>query len=364
MKRILKKMTAVLLAILLLAGAAAAAEEVPTLESLTDLDETQAKLDRGVMITSVYYTEGYGFGTAEFTTQKPDEIARLWETVNAIKVVGKTEESITDWYPMIIFTLSDGSTCMVSFDGPWLEAGPHNYVISGDEAFRTLTAELIGKYSYDLPGEKATGGRRVPKVVPIAVDPDSMDLGNGTYDIQVVRPDMVLRWKSLTLALYVTDRYEADQITNLAPGDTLLVNGLFRTVTDVSHWEEPAPDGSRALIYEVATEEENWEGLTFVQSSDGTFRAYVGDWSPVTYVGTVTVPLPLPEGFVFYDYPGGDDPTAGTEEDLLNTLEDSSAEFFSPYNTTAVFRDGKLAEIHNWSYPWGPDTGEAMTEDA
>ena len=30
-------------------------------------------------------------------------------------------------------------------------------------------------------------------------------------------------------------------------------------------------------------------------------------------------------------------------------------EFFSQYNTQAVFRDGMLMEIHSWSYPWGPE---------
>ena len=96
------------------------------------------------------------------------------------------------------------------------------------------------------------------------------------------------------------------------------------------------------------------EGIHFLQLSDGFFIANVGDWTPVTYVGHITIPLPLPASFVYYDYPGGEDAEIGTEEDLLADLQDSSPSFFNPYNTSIFLRNGELLELHNWSYPWGP----------
>ena len=98
--------------------------------------------------------------------------------------------------------------------------------------------------------------------------------------------------------------------------------------------------------------------IHFLQLSDGFFIANVGDWTPVTYVGRITIPLPLPASFVYYDYPGGDDPKMGTEEDLLADLQDSSPSFFNPYNTSIFLHNGELLELHNWSYPWGPQPEE------
>ena len=198
----------------------------------------------------------------------------------------------------------------------------------------------------------AAPGEPVADVQPLPVDPEAMDPANRSFDVQIADMDQTAEKQELKLMRYVTDRYDPEQIRSLSPGDTVLIAGTVYTVKDINirdaGWEE------EELLYEIEPEEEEWEDLWFTEASDGTFLAHVGDWSPVTYVDTVTIPLPLPDFFAYYDYPGGEEAEAATADELLEDILERKPEFFSPYNTTAVFRDGELAEIHNWSYPWGP----------
>ena len=143
----MKKIVALLTGILLMASVAVAEETPVTIQAVTQLGDIQKKLDEGVTIEKVYYTDGYGFSTSEFTTEDPEEISRLWNAVNAIEVGEKANESITDWYPMIVFYLSDGTEGLVPFEGMWLCIGMDNYEISNAEGFRSLTKMLVEKYS-------------------------------------------------------------------------------------------------------------------------------------------------------------------------------------------------------------------------
>ena len=138
----MKKLIAVLMMIMLLTGAAMAED----FQSMTGMDEVQVKLDAGVTIDKVYFTNGYGFSTSEFTTDDPEEISLLWTALNKITVKGRVDESITDWYPMIVFYLSDGTQAIVSFEAEWLSMGASgNYEIENAEEFWTLTASLVQK---------------------------------------------------------------------------------------------------------------------------------------------------------------------------------------------------------------------------
>ena len=142
----MKKIVALLMGILLLASVAVAEEAPKTIQNVTALGDIQKKLDEGITIEKVYYTDGYGFSTSEFTTEDPEEIAQLWNAVNAIVVGDKAEGSITDWYPMIVFYLSDETQGLVPFEAKWLCIGMDNYEISNAEAFWNLTSALVGKY--------------------------------------------------------------------------------------------------------------------------------------------------------------------------------------------------------------------------
>ena len=144
----MKKIIALLLVGMLLAACGAAAgEKAGTIQSMTDLDKIRKKLDQGIQIGKVYYTAGYGFSTSEFSTADPEEIAQLWQAVNTITVGERTNESVTDWYPQIVFYLTDGTSGAVNFEGPWLNTGgTENYEISNADAFWDLTASLVEKH--------------------------------------------------------------------------------------------------------------------------------------------------------------------------------------------------------------------------
>ena len=147
----MKKFLAFMLSFALLVSLARAEE---TFQSITGLDEMQALLDAGAVIERVYYTDGFGFSTSEFTTEDDEEIALLWEALNRITLGEKVSESVTDWYPQIVFFLSDGSCFLVCFEARWLQiGGRENYSVENAEAFRLLTACLV-KQDQARPGEE------------------------------------------------------------------------------------------------------------------------------------------------------------------------------------------------------------------
>ena len=145
----MKKIIALLImGILLTVSAATAQNEPVTIQSVTGLGDVQEKLDQGIQIEKVYYTDGYGFSTSEFTTDDPEEIRQLWEAVNAITVGEKVNESITDWYPQIIFYLTDGTYGSVLFAANWLSVGGmENHELFNAEGFWNLTSSLVEKHA-------------------------------------------------------------------------------------------------------------------------------------------------------------------------------------------------------------------------
>lgn len=155
----MKKIIALLMAGMILMASAAMGE---TIQSVTELGDIQKKLDQGIQIGKVYYTGGYGFSTSEFTTDDPEEIEQLWKAVNAITVGEKVNEFITDWYPQIVFCLTDGTQGGVCFDANWLcIGGDENHEISNDEEFWNLTAALVEKHAEMAEGADPAGWNEV-----------------------------------------------------------------------------------------------------------------------------------------------------------------------------------------------------------
>ena len=159
----MKKIIALLMiGILLTASVATAQDETKTIQSMTELGDIQKKLDQGIQIGKAYYTDGYGFSTSEFTTDDPDEIEQLWKAVNAITVGEKVNESITDWYPQIVFYLTDGTYGGVRFEAKWLcIGGMENYEISNAEDFWNLTSTLVGRHAEKEEGAVPGGWNEV-----------------------------------------------------------------------------------------------------------------------------------------------------------------------------------------------------------
>ncbi len=149
----MRKIITLLVGILMMASAAAVGERQATIQSMTDLGNIQKKLDEGITIGKVYYTDGYGFSASEFTTDDPEEIALLWEAVNAIAVGERVNESMTDRYPQIVFYLTDGAHGGVRFEANRLcVSGMENYEISNAEGFWNLTATLKEKHEQTEEG--------------------------------------------------------------------------------------------------------------------------------------------------------------------------------------------------------------------
>ena len=145
----MKRIIALLITgILLTASAAAAPAEPVPIQAMTGLGDIQKKLDQGIGIVKAYYTDGYGFSDSGFATDDPAEIELLWKAVNAITVGEKVNESITDWYPQIVFYLTDGTHGGVCFEANWLcVGGMENHEISNAEGFWDLTAALAEKHA-------------------------------------------------------------------------------------------------------------------------------------------------------------------------------------------------------------------------
>lgn len=95
--------------------------------------------------------------------------------------------------------------------------------------------------------------------------------------------------------------------------------------------------------YEIYTQEEFDGYIAFTVGSDGFCHPLVNDVSFRTLVGTVEIPLPLPEGFVCHiiDEFGDSDIENGTAQDFLDALEYGC----DRYEDIVRFEDGKPLEV-------------------
>lgn len=137
----MKKILTLFLLLLLALPAAAEESGPPSFLAITHLDEMLQSLQEGKTIERLYYTDGFGFSTSEFTTENPEEIAAILDALTAITLTSPANEFVTDWYPQIVFFLSDGSHYNVCFNVRNLEiGGMEMYTLAGDAEFWRLTA--------------------------------------------------------------------------------------------------------------------------------------------------------------------------------------------------------------------------------
>ena len=215
-------------------------------------------------------------------------------------------------------------------------------------------------------------------VGPLELTPESYDLDNGefwfTADVEGEPTG-----DSFTMTLYLENRYDIDEIRNLEKGDIVEVDGKTYTVDVVviHGWYDSNGDGKRdannifvkdqetaqymleeykAKInlapqdlepssYEIGFTEDYEDYLSFDIGDDGYCHPVVNDVQFRTKIGTVEIPLPLPENFVYHneeDWP----PKDGTASDFLYDLE-----FCSEFTSLARFKDGKLVEVRCKDWP-------------
>ena len=346
----MKKMIAMLMLGILLAVSAAAAAENPapeTIQTMTDLAEIQEKLDQGVTIGKVYYTDGYGFSTSEFTTDDPEEIALLWQAVNSIVVGEKVDESITDWYPQIVFYLTDGTSGGVCFEGKWLcVGGRYNYEISNAEEFRRLTKTLVEKYEemgYDaVPGGAGSSGAERTVVTAVAAEINPEEPVSVAADAKILTCD----GSTCTVILLVPERYRPDEILSLRAGDAIFTRGREVDVHTLSE-----RDGY--LVLNAGEENE----VCLYESSDLYYRIMEED--DHTWTELATVRVPVSERLLFLD---GIDPSTGealmipavhNKADFLAMMESKDDPGFDIRNVMIAFDDrGELALIRRYYVPW------------
>ena len=186
---------------------------------------------------------------------------------------------------------------------------------------------------------------------PIEINLDEVDLNNGEFSLNVKDEEMIYDDNFFTAELFLEDRYDAEQIRALVPGDTVEMNGVTWTVDEVVIHESEYSEEQN--VYEILPAEEYYGYLVFSPTKDGTYIAVIDDWVPVTLVGEVRVSLPLPERFTYVRISAGEEEKPAGADVFLDDLELFGE--FNPYNTTCILEDGVLVNILHSSYPWGPE---------
>lgn len=199
----------------------------------------------------------------------------------------------------------------------------------------------------------ATACACAAEIRPIPVDHDKVDLSNGEFCLKVTNADRIEKGGFFMAALYLEDRYDAEQIRAMAPGDRVWVNDRAWTVQEVVlHTEEGSTEPS---TYEIYTEEENYGYIVFEPRGEGSFTAVQDDWVPVTPVGLVRVALPFPDAFEFVRISAGEEQPPENGQAFLDFLAEYGQDVFTAYNTTCTFKDGMLIRVLHSSYPQGPE---------
>lgn len=204
--------------------------------------------------------------------------------------------------------------------------------------------------NYTLRPEEAGLPETTGRVITPLPLPADVDAGNGEFRIGLEDLNQIVPSGYFTAALYLQDRYRAEDIESLQAGDQVTVNGTALTVTRVVTHQEKEN-------YEIYTAEDVFEYCAFWRAEeDGTYLALVDDWTPCTLVARQKITLPLPDAAVFYSVPGGDDPKReDTDEFLARLSEYEGKDYYNPYNTWGTLKDGVLTEVYSASYPYGPE---------
>lgn len=345
----LKKVVGLMMGILLLMVSVSFAEETPaSIQSMTELGEIQKKLDQGITIGKVYYTDGYGFSTSEFTTDDPDEIAQLWNAVNAIRVGEKVNESITDWYPQIVFCLTDGTRGGVRFEAKWLcIGGMENYEISNAEGFWSLTASLVEKHEAMAEGAvpagwnaDASADRKVATSIAAEFNPEA--LVSVAANAKITACDE----NTCAITLLVQERYIPDEILSLKVGDGIYTQGHEVTIRTISE-----KDG-----YLILNEGEQDEVYLF-ESVDMNY--WIMDDNDNTWTEFAVVSVPVSEHLLFLDDidPATGEalltPTVHNKADFLAMMDATDDPGFDIRNVMVAFDEhGELALIRRYYVPW------------
>ncbi len=109
--------------------------------TMTGLSELVQKLDAGQHVVCISYDDMALEDSRSFTTYDEKEIDRILKAALKIEVVSPYEYFMTDLYPCAVFTLSDGSSHVLSFDWDKLSVDGVNYTLVNADDFWDAVAE-------------------------------------------------------------------------------------------------------------------------------------------------------------------------------------------------------------------------------
>lgn len=221
-------------------------------------------------------------------------------------------------------------------------------------------------------------------VQPLEIDPAGYALASGEFCAGVENAESIAEGH-FTLTLALADRYAAEEIAGLEPGDTVIAGGKEYTIelvvihggydedgdgeydgygTTVRNAEQyrdvmdrleiviSEKEGIVPEAYEICAEDE-FSSLIFPIVSETECLVQIDDCTLFTPVGSAEVTIPLPDGFVYYDHSGGEEKGPLTAEEFIRDVTASGG--FNPYNTSAVMENGRLVRIDHSDYPEGPE---------
>lgn len=192
---------------------------------------------------------------------------------------------------------------------------------------------------------------RAADVCPLPVDRAAVGPENGAFRLTVMDADRIADEGFFTAALFLQDRYSSEQVNAIVPGDTVRVSGRIWTVREIILHENAAGVPAAREIVPA----EDFDGyLVFEPCGDGTCLCVVNDWSPVTFIGTVRVTIPLPDCFFYSGPDSGEESSPMDSQAFLEALADHS-EYFVAWNTACVFENGMLTGVIHSDYPMGPE---------
>ncbi len=146
--------------------------------------------------------------------------------------------------------------------------------------------------------------------------------------------------------IYTADLYDAVDITTLAVGDVIVINGEEMIVNSVEEGEPLDLHGTGLQAVYVINGGLMEDGADFIAGEGGTFR-YFGYDDHTTYTEQGNISLAMAENGIFYDTsdlatPGGVKMSLPAFKEYL---EEDEAMFFIPQNTTIQVENGKVIEI-------------------
>ena len=144
----MKPILCLILLLMFLPLCAGRAEETDFM-TLTGLGEMFARIDAGESVVSASYSDNaYEQEDNDFTTCDTAEIDAILRSLKLIRVVRRSDEFRTDWYPLLQLTLSDGSVYALRFDWEWLEVEGVNYELEDADEFWGTIDDIATKHHY------------------------------------------------------------------------------------------------------------------------------------------------------------------------------------------------------------------------